>query len=274
MEKGIAKQPKIKAFTFINEIINIKNTSSVCTSKIVAICCYNKTISKKAYIFKQYNKEDKMFSHKKRKIESITNRLDSLELEQLIIVDDLIDVFGYPDNDFEEEGDDDISNEMTETERNLLTAITSSSFDEDDDDDSLGEPTTDLMVIVKEADLELAKHVLDTRAIIRINVKNEKGVTPLMWACAFNSSPEVITELIKHNAKIDDVDDKGRTALHHLAGNFNGHLILQPLLDAGIDLNAKDNNEHTALKLAVKEENLDTVLALLKAGANIEDLEF
>lgn len=211
-----------------------------------------------------------MLSHKKRKIESITERLDSLEIEQLMLVDDLLEVFGYSDDNI----NDDEDNDMSDSERRLLDVMRQNLDDElEEDDGSLGEFTTDLMAIVKDSDIELVKYVLDNNKMIMINAQNEKGITPLMWACACNSIPEVIEKLIKHKAKIDTVDNKGRTAIHHLAENFNGHLILTPLIEAGADLNVKDDDGNTPIKLAIKEEHHETALALLKAGAKIEDLD-
>jgi ankyrin repeat protein len=66
------------------------------------------------------------------------------------------------------------------------------------------------------------------------------------------------------------VRDKKTTALHYAAANGYTELI-QPLLDLGFDIEAKDNCERTPLMLASScYSKPESVLLLLKAGANVD----
>jgi len=61
------------------------------------------------------------------------------------------------------------------------------------------------------------------------------------------------------------VDDRERTALHHAA--VRGHkTVLKLLLQAGVSPNALDRDEHSALVLAIREENVKCAEVLVENG--------
>jgi len=62
-------------------------------------------------------------------------------------------------------------------------------------------------------------------------------------------------------------DTDGRNALHYAAAN-NAHELVQPLLQAGCRVDEVDHRGNTALTSSHGPHSEDTVLALLKAGAN------
>lgn len=122
--------------------------------------------------------------------------------------------------------------------------------------------------------------------------KNQKA--PLILAiCA--ESADTVALLLKHGARVEDrdytggwvfddgptperADDVGLTPLHillRLRAGSNAHIVerrsmLQSLLAAGADIEARTRNTHTALHIACGRRNPDVALvsALLAAGGN------
>ena len=59
----------------------------------------------------------------------------------------------------------------------------------------------------------------------------------------------------------------GARAIHHAA--FGGQVdVLKVLAEAGADLNAQFHGHYSALHVAIKEENIETVKCLLVLKAN------
>lgn len=101
---------------------------------------------------------------------------------------------------------------------------------------------------------------IDANALYRGNL------TALMWAAGHadtapaSSALATVKLLIAHGAKVDLVDDRGRSALMIAAGL--GHLwVVRALLDAGADPALRDKRGQSAVELTVS----DDVKALLAA---------
>ena len=125
------------------------------------------------------------------------------------------------------------------------------------------------------------RRALDAGA--KINAKDNKGMTALMYAAKDNIHPEVITVLLeaadefnrkrpwyKLGKKVDinDVDREGKTALMY-AAESNSLDMVQVLLKAGAKVNAKDGQKKTALMYAAKRKcSPEVVKILLDAGAD------
>jgi hypothetical protein len=77
-----------------------------------------------------------------------------------------------------------------------------------------------------------------------------------------------VRSALKHGAKIEHRDKKGRTALILAAGENNKEIV-ELLLDAGAKIDAQDNKGLTALMNAAYFGHLDTLETLLKRGANV-----
>ncbi len=143
-------------------------------------------------------------------------------------------------------------------------------------------------------------------AAAELDVRNAEGVTPLGIACASGNwrlarfllergakaeveggtpallpaasaeedDPAGVQLLLKHKARVDARDARGRSALHEAAhaGNID---ILDVLLAAGADVQARDGGGRTPLLEAAAGGRLGVVDALLlaKADANAEDAE-
>lgn len=137
-----------------------------------------------------------------------------------------------------------------------------------------------------------------------VNKSNINGYTPLMLAAGSSGdNVECLQELLNVGADINSKDDLGYSVVAHAAltgnikcvqallqaGNFNhinlsddlgrtplmliagfkgdNVLCLQKLLEAGSDINVKDNEGNTALAHAALGGNLNCVQTLIKAGS-------
>ncbi|MBQ7593680.1 MAG: ankyrin repeat domain-containing protein [Synergistaceae bacterium] len=115
-----------------------------------------------------------------------------------------------------------------------------------------------------------------------VNAKGEDGNTPLMNAAfgravwyyglygsdsdVLKITPEVARVLIDAGAKVNARNNNGLTPLHHAVHASAG--VVNVLLWAGADVNARDNEGYSPLMYAVTESDIDTIRALLDAGAN------
>ncbi|MFJ1267107.1 ankyrin repeat domain-containing protein [Legionella lytica] len=73
--------------------------------------------------------------------------------------------------------------------------------------------------------------------------------TPVMLAAELGNI-EAVATLISHGAKIDLVDDQGFTVLHHAVKSGNPELVQWLLENAKLDVNARDEQNHTPLSLS------------------------
>lgn len=64
-------------------------------------------------------------------------------------------------------------------------------------------------------------------------------------------------------------DPLGRTLLH-VAALHGQYKILEDIIEAGVDINAKDNDEKTPIRLAVEEQETETIEVLLNFSAETE----
>jgi hypothetical protein len=101
-----------------------------------------------------------------------------------------------------------------------------------------------------------------------VNTVNNNGTTALILAAAYNQL-DVVISLMNHPG-IDLNVQAGytnETALHYAV--FNNHLsiVSQLLSDDKIDASLKDNNNRTALKIAIDREHAECVTILRQHGA-------
>jgi len=118
-------------------------------------------------------------------------------------------------------------------------------------------------------DTDILQALLDIG--LGINSANKAGYTPLMFASAYNK-PEIVKFVISKGA---DTSAKayvqGLNALH-IASLFNPKPdVVNTLLDAGMDIEAKTDNNYTPLLLAATDNrNLEVVGRLADLGVNKE----
>lgn len=137
-----------------------------------------------------------------------------------------------------------------------------------------------------------------------INHKNSQGLTPLMYAASLGLTVALIKDILQMGAKVDLIDNDGRTALHIAIDSYNRNLptqyrvwerseeglrqtyaaqdmsvtrqnilderlkVIRLLIDSGVNINAQDNNGQTALHIAVQKNALPIVRELLMAQAD------
>jgi len=104
-----------------------------------------------------------------------------------------------------------------------------------------------------------------------INCTNEWGLTPLMLAAQYNTHIIVLKALIHAGANIDAVEPKYRSNALHLASTRCSNVaVIDVLVDAGADVNARNYLGETPLILAAAQNpNTRIFSQLLKRGADI-----
>ncbi|EDS31483.1 ankyrin repeat domain-containing protein 44 [Culex quinquefasciatus] len=103
-----------------------------------------------------------------------------------------------------------------------------------------------------------------------VNPKNAKGQTPLHLAITDNNSADVTKLLIVKRANLILADDDGNTPLHLaiLYRKTEIALLLIDLLDKP-SLNGRNNDEETALHVAVLQNNIAVVRKLTEKGVKL-----
>ncbi|EON61497.1 26S proteasome non-ATPase regulatory subunit 10 [Coniosporium apollinis CBS 100218] len=105
--------------------------------------------------------------------------------------------------------------------------------------------------------------------------RDEDDRLPLHWAVSYNR-PEIVQLLMQSkNFDVDAQDGLGWTPLM-MASSLragDGDALIDTLLSAGADVNAKNNNGQTALHFAASKNNIDTARKLTahKASARVKD---
>ena len=118
--------------------------------------------------------------------------------------------------------------------------------------------------------LKLAELLLSTGA--EIDVVDEDRRTPLMLAAA-GGHKDTLLYLIDHvqGANVNKKDCFGRTALHY--ASEKGHLkVVEQLVSKGARIDEADKDHFTPLVLAVKLQRFNTVYHLIRAGADVREL--
>lgn len=95
-----------------------------------------------------------------------------------------------------------------------------------------------------------------------------------LQGCALNvacgwSTPEMVKLLLENGAKVDVVDEMGRTAVHFAATQTLEHF--QPTLDAGADVEQRDAIGRTSLHWAVLSGKIDVVERVLSLSRCLVD---
>lgn len=112
-----------------------------------------------------------------------------------------------------------------------------------------------------------------------VEAKNDEGKTPLHAAVALGSQ-DAVELLLEHRADPRSCDNRGFGVLHYLAGSPKNTAVcanlLQSLLNAGCDLNARSQHGRTPLYVAVCTEHNVCFDLLVEHGANVEyrDIKF
>ena len=107
-----------------------------------------------------------------------------------------------------------------------------------------------------------------------VNAMNKHGETALMTACK-NGHVDAIELLLSVGANPNIKNNDGQTWIHLTAIGNCSREVLQVVIAHGGDVNAATNDNITALMLASRTGNVDTINVLLSAGAdpNIMDAD-
>ncbi|PAA86582.1 hypothetical protein BOX15_Mlig017032g3 [Macrostomum lignano] len=100
-----------------------------------------------------------------------------------------------------------------------------------------------------------------------LDQQDQKGFSPLLWACANGQTPTVELLLYK-GASLNLTADNGESGL--LLAACYGHAdIVEHLLRAGADVNQSDELYNTALMYSAYNNHSDCVAKLLRWGADL-----
>ena len=114
---------------------------------------------------------------------------------------------------------------------------------------------------------EVAQLLIDAGA--DIETRNEKGRSPLQWACGAGS-PYVVKALVKAGAGVYVRDYSGGTCLILAACCGHTETVRTLLCMPEVDLEHADSTGCTALNRAVVRQYPDVIQVLIDAGADIE----
>ncbi|MBS1703114.1 MAG: ankyrin repeat domain-containing protein [Armatimonadetes bacterium] len=103
-----------------------------------------------------------------------------------------------------------------------------------------------------------------------VHARNDYGATPLHRAAVF-AQIEVVRLLLAFGANANATDHRRSTPLHFACHDFYDSIpVMKLLLDAGAQMDARDNYWCSALMTAANYSNLPAVSFLLAQGARID----
>ena len=92
------------------------------------------------------------------------------------------------------------------------------------------------------------------------------------WDAAFNGKIETVRQAIEAGVDVNATDEQQRTAL--MFASFNGHTpVVKLLLEQGASLDHRDAAGRTALMFAATSANAESAALLLEAGAEINAVD-
>lgn len=115
-------------------------------------------------------------------------------------------------------------------------------------------------------DLDTLRHLLSTNLTLDINQKI-CGETPLQLASGQNH-PEIVSELLNHQADLNITDNRGQTPLHSSA-KCNSICTVKELIHRGAHLNLQDDDGNTPLHSASYNGHIAIIQELIAHGANV-----
>ena len=118
-------------------------------------------------------------------------------------------------------------------------------------------------------DIDKVRLLLDHGA--NVNVVSKSGRTPLLVATMHDPSAEVVKLLAAHGADVLAADKLNANALH-TAAVASDRDTLRLLIDAKVDVNARDAANFTPLMVAAANGSVEAVKLLLSHGARVNDV--
>lgn len=96
-----------------------------------------------------------------------------------------------------------------------------------------------------------------------INISNEKGITPLMYAVSY-SNIEIVKYLIDNEADVNSQNNIGNTVLMFACSYSSDPKIIDLLIDNGADVNIKNSKDKTALDYIKNNAKLNQTNAIMR----------
>ncbi len=127
---------------------------------------------------------------------------------------------------------------------------------------AIEEATKELAGLKENISLAKVKDLLEKGA--DVEVKDEKGWTPLMWACA-KGHADVARLMIENGADIEAKSEDGSTAL--MFACWKGHAdVARLMIEKGADVKAKGVKGVTALMWACVNGHADVARLMIEKG--------
>ncbi len=101
---------------------------------------------------------------------------------------------------------------------------------------------------------------------VRLDTRNDKGTTPLMFAAHY-AQPEIVEALLDAGAEVNARNAAGLSALH-LAAGCGSVPTVKLLLAHGADMQARSTQGDTPLMRALARRHTDVVHMLRQAQAH------
>lgn len=126
---------------------------------------------------------------------------------------------------------------------------------------------TPLHLAIKSKNIIIIKLLVEA-AGLKINAKNHRRITPLHLAV--ESKNEEVLKILLKNKNIDvNVENLWKYTPLYLAAESDNEHFVKLLLEAGADVNTRENPFYVA---ALRTENSNIIKLLLKAGANVNSI--
>jgi len=104
-----------------------------------------------------------------------------------------------------------------------------------------------------------------------INVIDNNGDTPLIWAC-YNELESIALKLIEKGADVNAINKNGDTSLLWAVRN-NLESVTLKLIEKGADINVKNKDGKTPLILAILHQRESIALKLIEKGADVNAID-
>ena len=129
-----------------------------------------------------------------------------------------------------------------------------------------GREEAELRAAIIAGDYNAALRALDAGAVLE--AQDEKGRTAIHHA-AGEGRLKIVELLLKRGSPIHTVNHAGRTPIHTLAFWSDSPRIARMLIEAGAEVDTEDANGFTPLMYAAQQGNTEVVSELIRSGADI-----
>lgn len=131
--------------------------------------------------------------------------------------------------------------------------------------------STPLIYACKNNASGIVKLLIDSGA--DVNISDQENHTPLHFAAALGSAA-IINLLVKAGADLNCTDSGGSTPLMFMAKNGRTSAALNFIKNSGVDVGIKNNQNATAVTYAITAKQMQLVKALLpKLGEDVDDTD-